>query len=524
MGALTNICNYKYGGLQPHAVSKINDATSYISTAPQHIDYTEFNKAEKITEDHYELNITYGPEHFRKKTELKENGQIITTRYYLGNYEKEIAGGVTKEYHYISGPTGLIAVYIIEDGVGKLYYTITDYLGSILVLTDKHGNIVEETNYDAWGRMRNPNTWTYTGAQPLSKIYRGFTGHEMLPHFALINMNGRMYDHVLGRMLSPDNFVQNPGNPQSYNRYSYALNNPLVYVDPDGEFIFTILAAIFCPPLLPVAIAADMGGFMNVAMNAENINNFGDFALAYGIGAGAGALGAGAGMGATALMTSAGIPGGILGGMAAGGTGGFVGGFVLGSTNSWVYDNSTFSEGLNAGLNMGIQYGIMGAIGGGVFGGIEAYNSNQNILTGEPLQRMYFYQEANGGTGTFPADQWDRNHLNVPSENASYVHNEIDLAEGGNMPSGRSISIPEGYTRNVSVNYDRLHSGQQIRFNVNNGQRIIMTPLNRQAGNLTINNIRTLNFSVVGTPYPGNFAPTRVHIAGFYNPLKYIFR
>jgi RHS repeat-associated protein len=227
-------------------VEKINVAISYISTTPQHIDYTEFNKAEKITEGNYELNITYGPEHFRKKTELYEDAnaneifetnELITTRYYFGNYEKEITQTGTKEYHYISGPTGLIAVYIIENGVGELYYTITDYLGSILMLTDKDGNIEEETNYDAWGRVRNPDnwdTWTYANAQPLTKIFRGYTGHEMLPHFALINMNGRMYDPVLGRMLSPDNYIQDPTSPQCYNRYSYALNNPLVYTDPSG--------------------------------------------------------------------------------------------------------------------------------------------------------------------------------------------------------------------------------------------------------------------------------------------------
>ena len=34
---------------------------------------------------------------------------------------------------------------------------------------------------------------------------RGFTSHEHLPEFGLINMNGRMYDPVLGRFLSPDN-------------------------------------------------------------------------------------------------------------------------------------------------------------------------------------------------------------------------------------------------------------------------------------------------------------------------------
>ncbi len=46
-----------------------------------------------------------------------------------------------------------------------------------------------------------------------------------------------MYDPWLGRMLSPDNFVQAPDYTQNLNRYSYALNNPLRYTDPDGEYI-----------------------------------------------------------------------------------------------------------------------------------------------------------------------------------------------------------------------------------------------------------------------------------------------
>ena len=49
-------------------------------------------------------------------------------------------------------------------------------------------------------------------------------------------MNGRLYDPILGRMLSLDNFVQAAGSTQGFNRYSYGLNNPLKYVDPDGEF------------------------------------------------------------------------------------------------------------------------------------------------------------------------------------------------------------------------------------------------------------------------------------------------
>ena len=58
--------------------------------------------------------------------------------------------------------------------------------------------------------------------------------HEHYKEYGLINMNGRLYDPIAGRMLSPDIYVQDPTNSQNYNRYSYVLNNPLKYTDPSG--------------------------------------------------------------------------------------------------------------------------------------------------------------------------------------------------------------------------------------------------------------------------------------------------
>ncbi|MEA1786483.1 RHS repeat-associated core domain-containing protein [Arenibacter sp. GZD96] len=64
---------------------------------------------------------------------------------------------------------------------------------------------------------------------------RGYTGHEHLLSVGLVHMNGRLYDPVLHRFLMPDDYVQDPYSTLSYNRYSYVLNNPLMYVDPSGE-------------------------------------------------------------------------------------------------------------------------------------------------------------------------------------------------------------------------------------------------------------------------------------------------
>ncbi|MES9937204.1 MAG: RHS repeat-associated core domain-containing protein [Sedimenticola sp.] len=57
-------------------------------------------------------------------------------------------------------------------------------------------------------------------------------------------MNGRVYDPELGRFLSADPHVQSFANPQSLNRYSYVLNNPLSYTDPSGYFFKSLFKAV----------------------------------------------------------------------------------------------------------------------------------------------------------------------------------------------------------------------------------------------------------------------------------------
>ncbi len=112
---------------------------------------------------------------------------------------------------------------------------------------------------------RDPDAWSggFTGRP---KFDRGFTGHEHLYGFGLINMNGRMYDPVMSGFLSPDNYIQSPDFSQSFNRYAYCLNNPLKYVDPDGEFFtwsisqhgFSI-GLNFTPAGIPLGFGVNVG-------------------------------------------------------------------------------------------------------------------------------------------------------------------------------------------------------------------------------------------------------------------------
>ncbi len=59
----------------------------------------------------------------------------------------------------------------------------------------------QELSYDPWGRLRNPATQQVyaVGSEPTLFLGRGYTGHEHLTAFGLINMNARLYDPAVGR-------------------------------------------------------------------------------------------------------------------------------------------------------------------------------------------------------------------------------------------------------------------------------------------------------------------------------------
>lgn len=231
----------------PHAVTGVNSPTSeYLTSAKsQMISYNGFNKVNQILQDGQpglpftRLNIEYGTGNQRIKSVLADvyehSTVILKTKYFIGDYEVEMAPSKLNRYlHYITAGSGLVAIIEIKNGVTTPYYIHTDYQGNYNVITNANGAKLETLSFDPWGRRRNPTTWSFTNVPTSFLFDRGYTGHEHLDNFGLINMNGRVYDPAIARFLSPDPILQNPGNTQSHNRYSYCLNNPLKYTDPSG--------------------------------------------------------------------------------------------------------------------------------------------------------------------------------------------------------------------------------------------------------------------------------------------------
>lgn len=310
------------------AVRNIYNPVNTISQDQQNITYTPFNKIKSISEVDFSLSIKYGPDQQRRNAELRNQGSLVSTKFYFPGYEKEISGSNSREVYYINAPTGLCALYVVENGTATMYYVYKDHLGSILKVADGNGNTSEQS-FDAWGRYRNPDDWTYSNVPSRPQwLYRGYTGHEHLPQFSLINMNGRVYDPVLGMMLSPDNFVADATNALAFNRYSYCFNNPLSYIDADGNNPLVIAALALLGAYLGGSVAN--GGELNPGKwDFKDPSTY--FAIV--IGAAVGAVGGSAlvGTGSVTLGIGAGVPGLAV--------------YYGGSSNNWNFSWTTSAGG-----------------------------------------------------------------------------------------------------------------------------------------------------------------------------------
>ena len=350
---------------KPYAVSEINLSSNRISTRSQDITYTSFSRPKTISENGYTAEFIYTGDYDRVKMTILQKGNKISTRYYMGDcYELEETPETKKERLYLGGdyysaPTVLVR----EKGLSKLYYILRDHLGSITHIIDADGKLIQELSYDAWGRLRNPdNHQIYEpGMEPNLFLGRGYTGHEHLVQFGLINMNARLYDAALGRFLSPDPYVQMPDFTQNFNRYSYGLNNPLKYIDKDGEFVHLIVGIAIVAGAYFGGSAAN-GTFNPIKWNYSSWKTHAGMV----VGGVAGYAGATLGASVAASAVASGYSS-----IAAGVAGGMVGGMVSGAINGagmTAINGGSFSDMIDA-----VSFGtVMGGFGGAFSGGIGA--------------------------------------------------------------------------------------------------------------------------------------------------------
>lgn len=249
--SLTSVGSMSYGNTDaPYQVTSLAPVYSgLVPSRTQEITYNSLDRPSVLEEGSKTATFTYNAAGDRVKMYVTNGVTQELTRYYIGSqYEYDTTSSGTTERLYLGGDaySAPMVLQRVNSGNWTAYNIGRDYLGSITHIASASGTLVAEYSYDPWGRQRSPSTLgIYTpGGEPELFLGRGFTGHEHLTWFGLINMNARLYDPLVGRFLSPDPYVQAPDFTQNFNRYSYALNNPLKYTDTDGEFLIPLLFGI----------------------------------------------------------------------------------------------------------------------------------------------------------------------------------------------------------------------------------------------------------------------------------------
>ena len=216
----------------------------------------------------------------------------------LGRRTKKINGSTTITYSYdsdgrlIKQSDGLEFIYDASGVVGIKYSTVedgktvtNDYFyrkdaqGNIIAILDSNGDVVVKYVYDAWGN-HGILCLNYTGLQDINdeKLPEFDDEHLEFKELGILNpfryrgyyydtetelyfLQTRYYDPEVCRFISQDSVeYADPNTINGLNLYAYCVNNPVMYTDPSGRFVFT--TAMLIGLLIGAAIGAVAGGYI----------------------------------------------------------------------------------------------------------------------------------------------------------------------------------------------------------------------------------------------------------------------
>ena len=232
---------YNYGS-QPHAVLSAGNITMQYDANGNmtqkavsggdtlSFTYNQDNMPVSISKNGVNNYLTYTYDGSGQR--IKKTGPSTTVLYFGEVYEERTtSGGAVGVIHLFAGSQRVASIR--TDGYEQYYHP--DHLGSASIVTDQAGAIQEKIEYFPFGSLRERSYYSTS----FPDVNYTFTDQESDDEVGLYNFKARLYDPVLGRFLSADSVIPDPGDLQSFNRYSYCLNNPVVYTDPQRTLVRT---------------------------------------------------------------------------------------------------------------------------------------------------------------------------------------------------------------------------------------------------------------------------------------------
>src|ERR1017187_6728634 len=214
------------------------EATNYDTSTNHNLPTAEwsYDSAGNILSDPLSGSYAYDAENRQKSATVTGSG---TTQYsYDGEGRRVVSNGLNGQTVFVYDAQGdLVAEYGIigPPSTGTKYLT-ADHLGSTRMVTDSQGNCMERHDYLAYGAEVNRGSGSCYDFN--AGVRQRFTGKERDAETGLDYFGARYMSSAQGRFTSPDPLYitkQKKLYPQQWNLYSYAANNPLSLIDPDGR-------------------------------------------------------------------------------------------------------------------------------------------------------------------------------------------------------------------------------------------------------------------------------------------------
>ena len=331
-------------GNQSIEYDAIGNPTSYLGNA---LTWTRGRLLNSFTNNSY----TYNSAGIR--TSKNVNGTLTTFGISGNTILSQVTGDLrVKYFHTADGVQGF------QYGDSYTYYYRKNLQGDIIAIVDTSGNVIAKYVYDAWGNHKvyylHTSTNTFAEADSTSNLqnckialfnpfrYRGYYYDN---ETGLYYLQSRYYDPATGRFLNPDTVdYLDPQSVTGINLYAYCENNPVMYIDPTGHFIF---GALIIGGLIGAVIGAGTSAVTQGLANGWDNINVGQVILDGAVGAISGVIGA-TGIGAVGSVIS-------------GATLGFVGSIgsdLISSNGDWTSVNWTKAA------SMAILGGVMGKFSG----------------------------------------------------------------------------------------------------------------------------------------------------------------
>ena len=169
------------------------------------------------------------------------DSEEFTTQYY---YDGDKLITEIKQYcrlDFLYDENGML-YGLIKDNSSKYFY-VRDYLQNILGIVDQNGKLVVKYKYDAYGNSKGIEDTS--GCNLGTRNPFRYKGYYYDDDAEMYYCKSRFYVPKWRRWLNNDsiNYLE-PQNITCLNLFAYCNNNPVMYVDPTGDFAISILALI----------------------------------------------------------------------------------------------------------------------------------------------------------------------------------------------------------------------------------------------------------------------------------------